>query len=627
MNQLPNILIVDDTLENLLYLEAIIRKSNVNLIKALSGKEALEKSEGVDIALAIIDVRMPVMNGYELALKLNAGRIADKVPVIFLTANYFNEPEMFEGYNSGAVDYIFKPVDKRVLLSKINVFIDLFNQKQTILSHTELLKQSAKELSGANILLQKSEEKYRSYIDNAPDGVFISDETGKYIEVNDAACNISGYSKAELLQMSIHDLLPEDTRESSLLQFRSMNINSVLKEELIFRHKNGSRRWFSIEAVKLSSTRFLGFTKDINEQKQAKEDLLESEANLAKAQRIAHIGSWERDLKSDTLKWSKEMFNVFDIPPETFDGRIESVLPIIHPDDVTLVTKNFSSRNKTGKKPSFEYRVIHRDGSVHYIFEEGSIEVDEAGIPLKKIGIAQDITDRRKIEDELRSSLKQLHELGEYIEKVREDERVAISRELHDDLGQALTAVKIDLGTIRQGIDNPEIITRVLKASAIVSETIKTVQRLTAQLRPQIIDDLGLAAAIEWYSSEFAQRNSIEVALQVDPGLEISADSSHIVFRIMQESLTNISRHSEATKVDIMLTTKGLFTHLSISDNGKGIDENALNSKKSFGLISMKERAASLGGTFEISSTHSGGTTINLMFQANLKKENENPDL
>ena len=143
MKYLPNLLIVDDTEENLFVLESVIKKINVNLIKAISGFEALEITHGIELALAIIDVRMPGMNGYELALKMNEERPDNKVPVIFLTANHINEIEVFKGYDTGAVDYISKPVHNHVLLSKISVFLDLFNQKQTIIEDALQLKESA----------------------------------------------------------------------------------------------------------------------------------------------------------------------------------------------------------------------------------------------------------------------------------------------------------------------------------------------------------------------------------------------------------------------------------------------------------------------------------------------------
>ena len=154
---------------------------------------------------------------------------------------------------------------------------------------------------------------------------------------------------------------------------------------------------------------------------------------------------------------------------------------------------------------------------------------------------------------------------------------------------------------------------KINKVTALVGDTIKTVQRLTSQLRPEIIDDLGLEAAIEWYTSEFSERTAIEISLNMDKVDGISAGDSLIIFRILQESLTNIARHSRAVKVAIALGIKEDFINLWISDDGIGITEKQRNSKQSFGLISMKERAASLGGTFDISSENGKGTLIRLL--------------
>ena len=501
IEHLPNLLIVDDSRENLALLATITKRIRVNLIESLSGGEALEKTQGVQLALAIIDVQMPGMNGYELAMKLNDERSGDKVPVIFLTANYIDEIELFRGYDNGAVDYISKPVHYHILLSKINIFIDLFNQKQKLIRATTLMRESANELKVVNAALQKSEEKYRSYIDHAPDGVFVADETGKYVEVNDAASRLTGYSEVELLNMSVHDLFPKESVAVDLDPFRTVVQTGSSKADLLFRHKNGTKQWWAVEWVRL---------------------------DLAEMQFLC---------------------------------------------------------------------------------------------------FAKNITNSKKAEKESKSAVAQLHQLTQYIEKVREDERVAISRELHDDLGQALTAVKIDLGIIKQNVSDKEVVFKINKVTSLISETIKTVQRITAQLRPQIIDDLGIEAAIEWYTQEFAQRNSVEISLNIDSEISISPNVSLNVFRIMQESLTNIARHAKATRIDIGLRKAEAAIQFRISDNGIGITEDEIKSKKSFGIISMKERAASIGGTLNIYHENGLGTVINLILPLSNNESYENSDL
>jgi len=404
MDYLPNLLIVDDNEINITYLEALLGKLKVNLIKAESGFDALDKSNGVELALAILDIQMPGMNGFELAVKINEKRVNNKVPIIFVTANHFHELDVTQGYISGAVDYIFKPINSHILFSKVNIFLELFNHKQTIVKEAFKLEKNAENLIWLNAALKTSEEKYRSYIDNAPDGVFIVDETGLFLEVNIAACSMTGYSKEELLTMSFFGLLPEESISDGIEHFRTLTVTDTAKADLLYSHKSGAKHWCAVESVKLSETRVLGFTKDITQRKLDEKLLKESESSLEEAQRIAHIGSWEWDMTKNIGKWSKEMFRVYDINPDTYDGNQESVIGILHPDDVEIFTNNMKSNLWTENSTSFEYRVIHKDGSIHYVCAEARLEFDKSGKPFKSIGTVQDITERKIAEQTLKIS-------------------------------------------------------------------------------------------------------------------------------------------------------------------------------------------------------------------------------
>lgn len=623
MKHPPSILIVDDTPENLLFLKALMNKLNINLIQAYSGTEALEKINGVELALAIIDVHMPGMNGYELSEKINQRSTAGKVPVIFVTAIFFDEKEIFKGYNSGAVDYIFKPIDRHILLSKINVFLDLYEYKQTVISNAVQLKKYAEKLVKANTALQKSDAKYKSYIENAPDGVFVTDKTGKYLEVNEAASRISGHSKNELIGMSMSDMLIDKPVENIAAFFNQLDKKGSYAVETEFKHKNGSKRWMTISAVQLSKKLFLGFVKDITDNKFADVALKESEDRFrsffeltADLMVISDTSGYFKDINSS---WS----HVLGFSKEEFLGK--PFFDFIHPDDVvktkTIITEKI---NRGSTVLSFENRYLKKGGGIVWLEWTSQLNTQKGQI----YAIARDITARKNAEAELQSSLEQLHALTIYIEKVRENERIIISRELHDDLGQALTAVKIDLGLIKNKVSDTNTILRIEKVSALVSDTIKTVQRLTSQLRPQIIDDLGLNVAIEWHVKEFTERTGIEVFPTLNSSLEISAEASLTVFRIMQESLTNIARHSKATKVNISLFQNGDYIQFRIADNGIGITENETTSKKSFGLLGMKERASSLGGTLNIYNENGQGTVIMLIFPKQIEQiTHENSDL
>jgi PAS domain S-box-containing protein len=265
---LPNILIVDDSKEMLAYMEIVLKPLKANLISVNSGKKALLLIKDVELALAILDVQMPEMNGYNLALKINESRVGAMVPIIFLTAVYQDQVEIVRGYESGAVDYIFKPVNRAILLSKINIFLELFNQKKN---------QPEINLTRSNAELQDSEEKFKSFLENAPDGVFIMNKEGKYLEMNEAVSAITGYQRVEMLEMNLHDLTTKTGQESWNTFFKKLLNTGTANDELSYLQKNGRLRWCSLHGVKLAEEQYLCFIKDITQSKTAAEALMKSE--------------------------------------------------------------------------------------------------------------------------------------------------------------------------------------------------------------------------------------------------------------------------------------------------------------------------------------------------------------
>jgi two-component system, NarL family, sensor histidine kinase UhpB len=308
-------------------------------------------------------------------------------------------------------------------------------------------------------------------------------------------------------------------------------------------------------------------------------------------------------------------------------NRKRSYYSLIVESDKDKTLNGIGEAIKNGSQYNLEYRIRSSSGETRWISERGhGVSIGKNLIVIE--GFLTEVTEKKEIESKLKRSLKQLQQLNQYLQTVRERERLAISRELHDDLGQALTAVKIDLGTLLPLISNPEEArTKIGKISSLVGHTIKTVQNITAQLRPQIIDDLGLEAAIEWYTGDFSERTGIEIHLKIEPVLNMPKGTSLIVFRILQESLTNIARHSKATKAEITFLVHEKSILLNINDNGVGISENETNSKQSFGLISMRERAISIGGNLQITAPEKGGTTVSLIIPNTGKKNHENFNL
>ena len=217
----------------------------------------------------------------------------------------------------------------------------------------------------------------------------------------------------------------------------------------------------------------------------------------------------------------------------------------------------------------------------------------------------------------------QLRDLTAYLQTAREEERTRIAREIHDELGQTLTALKFDLSWLTKRLprDNPDLAERAAVMSGLIDETIHTVRRVATELRPGLLDDLGLAAALEWQAQEFAERTGIACELRLgDEDVAIERNLATAVFRIFQETLTNIARHAAASKVQVEMERTAGELLLVVQDDGLGIAEEQAADHKSLGLMGMRERARALGGEVAFYGTPGEGTTVILRMPL-VKKE------
>ena len=228
-------------------------------------------------------------------------------------------------------------------------------------------------------------------------------------------------------------------------------------------------------------------------------------------------------------------------------------------------------------------------------------------------GLQAEVLERRRAEERLENSLQQLRALGSRVQVLREEERKRVSREVHDELGQALTAIKMDLSWLHHklgGKDAP-IRERIKSTLHIVDETVEAVRRIAAELRPGILDDLGIVAAIEWQTHEFQARTGIRCQFRMgSEDIPLEAERAAAMFRIFQEILSNIAQHARATQVQIRLMQSAGTVILEIRDNGKGVSEEQISNPKSLGLLGMKERALLLGGHVAVHGEEGKGTAV-----------------
>ena len=290
--------------------------------------------------------------------------------------------------------------------------------------------------------------------------------------------------------------------------------------------------------------------------------------------------------------------DLFGIDKKTILGMDTSELFLDY--DSNKNYKNFETQTKGGEK-----KIVSISNTV----------IRQGGLFLGKMIIIDDISERKKSEEKLNYSRMQLRRLTKYLQNIQEEERAFISREIHDVLGQELTSMKLDLSWLGKTLTNinPDVGNQIDSLKEQIDKTIQSVREISSKLHPAILEDLGLRAAVEWQVKEFEERSKINCKLHIpNETLELNKEDTRSIFRIIQESLTNIMRHAAAKEVEISIIKTPENIQMTISDDGKGFSQDKNKDGRSFGLLGMKERAYSMGATISISSKKEEGTTIHL---------------
>ena len=441
-------------------------------------------------------------------------------------------------------------------------------------------------------------------------------ELGQIELVNPAFARMHGYSVEEVAGLQVVEFFAEECRGDLDYHVRLIHEKGHHVWESWHVRKDGSRFPVQLDAtaVKDEAGKILYLivnVQDITARRQAEDILRESEAHLACAQAQGKLGSWQLDISNNTLEWSAECYRIFALP-QGAPLNYRLFLDCVHPDDRAYEDRAWRAA-MAGDPYDIQHRIV-ADGEVKWVRERADLEFAQDWTPVRGIGTVQDITELKRHEDELLRSRQNLRELAAHHEKVREAERTRIAREIHDELGQYLTALRMDAAMlkIRFGAGNPELERHADTMKKTIDTTIGVVRNLATSLRPGALD-MGLVSAAEWLLSGFEERTRIRCHLHApQEGLNLDDDRGTAAFRILQESLTNITRYAEAAEVKVRIELVDGVLEMDIRDDGVGFDHAEVRSRKTFGLMGMRERALQFGGESRIHTQPGAGTTVHI---------------
>jgi len=337
-----------------------------------------------------------------------------------------------------------------------------------------------------------------------------------------------------------------------------------------------------------------------------------SETSLAEAQHMARLGSWTLEPVSGRMTWSGETFHIFGMNASA-GTDFSNFLYRVHEEDRSRVQEGLKRAIATDEEFAVEHRIVQRNRDTRWV--QTICRARRDGSTPVLCGTMMDITEHKHMLNELKRSHALLRHLTAHQDRIKEEERKRIAREIHDELGQTLLALRIDVSMLatRTAHSHPKLNARVREALQHLDSTVKTIRTIINNLRPAVLD-LGLGAAIEWQVAEFSRRSGISCNLAMTAcDFDVDNAIATTLFRILQESLTNVLRHARATEVKIELDKKSDMLMLKIADNGVGIQRNTPKAANAFGLVGIEERVLALNGKFSVTSSLGAGTTLSIM--------------
>lgn len=465
----------------------------------------------------------------------------------------------------------------------------------------------------AQIMLAESEEKYRVIIETAQEGVWMIDKNNNTVYTNSHMAEMLGYTREEMLHHPLFNFMDEEGKTLAEQNIERRRNGITEQHEFKFIKKTGESVWTLLETSPIfKDGKYEGavaMVMNITERKKAEKELIDSEVKYKHLFESNPMPMWVLDLETyNFLAVNEAALKHYGYTKDEF---LQLGAKGIRPENEV---QRFLELNRSN------YNALHNSGIWRHKKRDGSlIEVEIFAYNIQYEGkkaslvLANDVTERLHSEKLLKQSFEDIRRLASHLQHIREEERKRIGREIHDELGQQLTAIKMDVVWIDKKIpaEQEPIKEKLKNMVQLLDGSNLSVRKILKELRVDLLDSYGIVEALEWQARQFTTNTGVPVTLSnntVDGVLP--APVTNCLYRVFQEALTNITKYANATVVTCRLEYSKTAISLSVNDNGNGFDKETVKSKQSFGLLGIQERVSSLNGSFELNTAPGKGTTL-----------------
>jgi PAS domain S-box-containing protein len=460
--------------------------------------------------------------------------------------------------------------------------------------------------------LRESEERFRLVADTAPVLMWMSGPDRLCTYFNKPWLEFTGRSyEQELGYGWVEGVHSEDLQRCLDTYTQSFDRQEKFKMEYRLRRHDGEYRWvFDVGVPRFNQERslmgYIGICVDVTERKRTEEALQDRERKLIEAQRLAGVGSWQWDLRTDTLIWSKELYHLMGIDPTLPAPSYKEQAHLFAAESSERLQRAVQRALQTGTSYQLELEVVRPESIAKWGIARGEPVRDKSGEIIGLRGTVQDITEHKRAE-------KALSDMTRKLVEAQEQERTRIAREIHDDITQRLAMLAIEIEQLQEHPETPsEVRDRADRLSKRTKEISTDLQALSHELHSPKLEYLGIVGGMKNWCSEFGERQGMEIEFKSSGLPPLPSETSLCLFRVLQEALHNAAKYSGAKRVEVQIQKKSWEIHLIVSDLGKGFDVVSAMQGRGLGVTSMQERVRLVGGTILIDSKPLGGTTIHV---------------